>query len=461
MDFKGIDRWLTPDESVDLNNCDREPIHIPSLIQPHGAMLVLNDNDDVVQASANVDEMLGGIDVSGFLGAWRASSSLPEIQSGRAAVEMSLGGTTTCTISHRIDGVRVLEIEAIQRKTDIHLLNMVNRASKTLELAKTQDEAYQLLVEQIQLLTGYDRVLAYIFDSDGHGTVRASKTVAEMDDFLGLRFPATDIPKQARRLYALELTRQIVDVHYVPVPLVPNLNPLTQRPLNMAFCQLRSVSPIHVEYLKNMGVQASFSVSVVVDNELMALIACHHRTPRHMDFRVRQACELLGRLSSEKFARRAEEQRRAQRNRQFAAQVDLLCELGEAVKVDVNNRAWTLVQGFVESDALLVEFQGQQRVYGDAPNKLEVMWRLGSRLAHKKPSKNRSTIQMTALDIHAPPGGLLVVPIAESGWLGWYRCSEDEHIQWAGKPQAPKDKDLTPRHSFEVWRETISGQCRR
>jgi light-regulated signal transduction histidine kinase (bacteriophytochrome) len=150
----------------------------------------------------------------------------------------------------------------------------------------------------VRHITGFDKVMIYRFDADWNGTVLAQDKIEEMDDYLGLKFPASDIPQQARQLYLLNRLRLIADVEYSPVPILPVLHPVSNVPLDLTFSTLRSVSPVHIEYLKNMGVGASMSISIVRDNKLWGLIACHHCTALRLPYDVRTACEFLGQVFS-------------------------------------------------------------------------------------------------------------------------------------------------------------------
>ncbi|NTU80583.1 MAG: GAF domain-containing protein [Chloroflexales bacterium] len=235
-----MDTLLPPNTPIDLTNCDREPIHIPGRIQPFGMLVVLSRVDlTILQVSANI---AGGLAVA------------PEALLGRP-VDALLGAEEVAT----------------------------------LRAALVDDQLYENPL--------------YVFLADGTGVVIAEARRPDCEAFLGLHYPASDIPQQARALYMRNWLRLVPTVDYTPVALIPDLNPLTGKPLDMSYAVLRSVSPLHLEYLVNMGVRASMSISLVVDGRLWGLIACHHETgPRSLSYDLRTACEFLGRFASAQIA---------------------------------------------------------------------------------------------------------------------------------------------------------------
>ena len=179
---------------------------------------------------------------------------------------------------------------------------MMAQARKTaaqFDRAHAHTELLQSAAREARRLTGFDRVMIYRFLRDGSGSVAAEDKAEALPPFLNHRYPASDIPKQARELYLRNPIRVIPDVSYTPAPLVPTLNPATRTPLDMSECTLRSVSPIHVQYLKNMNVAASMSVSIVVDGALWGLMAFHHMTPKLVPYELREMCKHLGELLSQ------------------------------------------------------------------------------------------------------------------------------------------------------------------
>ena len=313
---------------VDLTNCDKEPIHIPGSVQPHGLLLALRpENLAVLQVSDNVERLFGvgpaellNQSVERLLGAaqtgrLRDCLRRPDLAAVNpltlavtvAGVEKAFHG-----VIHRSGGVLLLELEPVPLSESdappvesfFSFYHEVRVASSRLLGVTDLLHLCQIAVEEVRRMTGFDRVMVYRFDEDWNGRVLAEEKRASMDSYLELYFPASDIPKQARELYRRNWLRFVVDAAYQPARLVPPLDPQTRQPLDLSLSVLRSVSPIHLEYLRNMGVMASMSVSILKDGELWGLIACHHATARYVSYEVRTACEFLGQVLSSQLAAR-------------------------------------------------------------------------------------------------------------------------------------------------------------
>jgi light-regulated signal transduction histidine kinase (bacteriophytochrome) len=301
------------DHAVDLTNCDREPIHIPGLIQPHGVLMALSPSLTVTQTSDNVVARLGlSVDdvlcrsLADVLGTRAADIVAAALVDGRWKEANPLGvvarGQHLDAIVHEHDGVTIVELEPAPKVPGADARSLRSLLS-ALQHARTLDELCRCAVREVKRLTRFERVMLYRFDAAGHGSVDAEARDPGLDPYLGLRYPASDIPQQARALYRKNWLRLIPDARYTPARLVPSLRPDTGAPLDLTFAVLRSVSPIHLEYLENMGIRASFSVSLIVDDELWGLISCgNHSGPLMVPYEVRSAVEVIGRLLSLQFA---------------------------------------------------------------------------------------------------------------------------------------------------------------
>lgn len=397
---------LAPDEPVDLDNCAREPIHIPGSVQPRGVLLVVHD-DVVVQVTANVAELLGrGVDdvlghpLGEVLGTAAAAAvvahaAAPGDVRDRNPVLLRLpDGTPWDAFLHHPPGTDLLAVElepaqGAQPLTYTDTYQHVRGSIAALSRARSLTELYDVAAREVRRLTGFDRVMVYRFDADHNGEVVAEAKRADLNAFLGLHYPATDIPAQARALYEKNWIRLISDVGYTPSPLVPSLNPVTGAPLDLTHAVLRSVSPIHIEYLGNMGVTASMSISLLKDGALWGLIACHHYSGPHAPpHGIRAAAEFLGSVLSVRLVAQVEEDRLAAAHR-------VARELAAAVP-DV--------------------------------------------------------------------AGALVLNLAEGDALVWLRREVARSVDWGGDPHnkaiARREGDsvrLSPRKSFERWRETVRG----
>ncbi|MEL7363221.1 MAG: GAF domain-containing protein, partial [Bacteroidota bacterium] len=309
--------YIAPDVEVTVTNCDREPIHIPGTVQSHGALLVVDQAGTVIQVSTNVGTFVGrdaenvlnqpcaaifsdadGAVLQRIIGSredWNEINPLPlETASG---VQVNV-------IGHQQGAGTVLELEPSEDAIWYPEPQPVQRAIRALNRAATVEALQDTIVTEVKRLTGFDRVMLYRFDRDWNGAVVAEAAREGIGSFLGLRFPASDIPAQARTLYAKNTLRLIPTVEAETAALVPELNPLTGKRLDQSACVLRSVSPIHIQYLKNMGVAASMSISVLDEGRLWGLIACHHYAPRYVPYRLRAASDLLGQVFSMQFALR-------------------------------------------------------------------------------------------------------------------------------------------------------------
>jgi two-component system, chemotaxis family, sensor kinase Cph1 len=295
------------------SSVDREPIHIPGLIQPCRALLAFDGPGTYVRfASRNVGELLGhdwsdalGLSIEDLLGRERGaelreSLADPALDANPTALGMipRLDGRPYLAIGHAHDGRVILELDGstpVGLPPFHGLYPEVRTFLRSLGLSRTVDDLARLAAVEVRRITGFDRVLVYRFDRDQHRTVIAEDRDDVLPAYLGHRFPASDIPAQARDLYRLNRLRIIGDVDYEPVP-IESVG--EARPLDLTFSTLRSVSPIHLEYMRNMGTAASMSISVVVGNRLWGLISCHHRGPRLIPFELRTACEFLGQTLS-------------------------------------------------------------------------------------------------------------------------------------------------------------------
>lgn len=277
---------MTPQERDDferlLANFANEPIRFPGAIQPHGLLLTLDEPGlRVLQTSANVEDYLGRApqtvvgqplrDLVGDVYADLVSGAL-EGSMSEAPLEISLNGLDFDALLHRSQGVVILELEVQMARNQLVPMteSQTNLCGlfRKLQSAKTLQALYDLSVQEIQALTGYDRVLIYRFEEEGHGQVIAEASGPSMELFNGLFFPASDIPQQARELYRKNWLRIIPNADYQAVPLVPTLRPDTQEALDLGFATLRSVSPIHCQYMKNMGVLSSMSISLLKEGQL-------------------------------------------------------------------------------------------------------------------------------------------------------------------------------------------------
>ena len=320
--------FLAPGEPVDLDNCAREPIHVPGSIQPRGVFLAVTEPDLVVRhTSQNVAELLGhpvddvlGHPLEHVLGAEAAGAIEHHVRTwgnlrARNPLLVTVGGVELDVVLHRIlsgeSTLLIVELEPASGPRPFSFPNTyqaVRGAVEQLNHAHDLAQLYEITAREVRALTGFDRVMIYRFDDEYNGEVVAEAKRPDLNPFLGLHYPASDIPPQARALYEQNWVRLISDVGYTPSRIVPGLDEETGLPLDLTHSILRSVSPIHLEYLGNMGVAASMSISLLRDGRLWGLIACHHYSgPHDPPFGVRAAAEFLGSSLSLRLVARVEE----------------------------------------------------------------------------------------------------------------------------------------------------------
>ena len=467
-----------------LTNCDREPIHLPGAIQPYGFLLCLDPaTHHIVQASANTgalvglaaEDLLGG-SLSQLLGPARLAevegrlATLTETaQLLGARLDAVTGQPYYKLIMHRYDGLLWLEFEPVA-ETDAAPLDLpfLNAALGQMLAAPTMLEFCKHAVEQVRAITSFDRVAIYQFAPDGSGEVIAEATYPDLPPWLGLHYPASDIPQQARAMYLKNWLRFIPDAAYVPVPLVPGLSPTTGRPADMTHAVLRSVSPVHLEYLHNMGSAATMTISIIDDGQLWGMMTCHHRTPLLVGFELRELCQFIGKTFSALLAGKV-------RADQYAYQLHVREQLAQLFeRVD---RADDFAQALAQSEPTIrdvfdcggaaVCFGGEVVLLGQTPTPAQVC-ELLAWLPENAPGPLFHTDSLAA---HYPAGapalratasGLIAAALAEApgNYLLWFRPEVVQTVTWAGrddKPQLLADGQifLSPRQSFEAWKQLV------
>lgn len=471
--------------TYNLTDCDREPIHQIGSIQPNGFLIAVSADWIVLHVSANAKAWLGaevddvlGLPLNRFieietLHLIRGRLQIAQINSGveRAFSVPLIPGGPPCDVAvHVSDSTIVIEAERSEPGPVQDAGTMVRAMVGRVERAAGFDAFCREAARQVRGLTGFDRVMVYRFAPDESGEVIAEAAVHGIGSFLGLRYPASDIPQQARRLYERTWLRSIADINAVPVPLLPPLDP-EGKPLDLSLSLLRSVSPIHVEYLRNMGVSASLSVSILRHGKLWGLFACHHYKPLSLSFERRATAELFGQMFSlllegrerERDARHEAEARRAH-NRILALLADSESPLDSMQTFAAEFRALIPCEGFAcfINDQLMLE--------GQTPTREEVLG-IVRFLNRAQPSRIYKTdalggVHPPARDFTERACGLMAIPVSRAprDYLIFFRKEAVRTVTWAGNPAekpvnyGPNGPRLTPRKSFEAWAETVSGQ---
>ncbi len=465
---------------ADLSNCESEQIHLAGSIQPHGALLLLDETGTtILQASINAAAFLG-LDVEPV---GRALTALPGTVAARIAAHLAAPQHRRAVAVRGTIGEPPTAIDAlVHRPPDGGVMVELEKAGPAVRLRDEVEAATQQILDAhslqaladgtaglIERLTGYDRVMVYRFDELGHGQVFAEVRKDGLEAFLGNRYPASDIPQIARRLYLQNRIRLLVDVDYAPQGLTPRLNPLTGRELDMSLCGLRSMSPIHLQYLRNMGVKATMVISLVVGGELWGLIACHHCSPLFVPFETRALCEIVGELVATRIAALdsvVQTQSELIVRRLETRMVDAIARDGDwRTAVFADPRA--ILDTVSASGAALVK-DGQVRTIGDVP----ASGAIRDLVAWLDERPREPLIATAALGRDAPSlahlvpdaAGVLAVPVAaEPGqYLLWFRPERVKTVTWGGDPNKPvivgtDPRQLSPRLSFAQWHQVVEG----
>ncbi|MDY3558596.1 ATP-binding protein [Gemmata sp. JC673] len=453
--------------TVDLVTCESEPIHIPGRVQPHGALLAVSEPDGVVvQTSANCAALLGlpelplGRPLADVLGRDLTAALAAPDPRPLAPLPVSVGGRAFDVIAHRHAGRLIVELEPAAGGTTADPDRLVRFTLANLRNGLHLQPFCEVVAREVRALTGYDRVMVYRFDPDWNGEVYAEVKRDDLEPFLGLHYPASDIPAQARRLYHLNLVRHIPDITYASSALVPELDPGTGAPLDLSHAVLRSVSPIHVEYLKNMDVAGTLTISLLKDGRLWGLVACHHYAPLFLPYRVRAACESLGVLVSLQLSAKQD----AEDLRCRAAAQERLGRLAAALIGDdpvavLAEQPDDLI-GLTRAAGAAVVSGGRVTLAGATPGAEQA-----ARVAQWLRDGNRGEYDTHALPAAVPgtdpatASGLLAVPLGGGDYLLWFRPELIASVRWAGDPHykrvvtGPNGPRLSPRGSFALWRE--------
>ena len=472
--------------SLDVMGCDQEPIHLPGAIQPHGLLFVLAEPAlTIAQISENVGDVLG-IPTIMLLGKSFADSllgeDLPRLRQVVAADDPRvlspvrlhlLKGTERLPfdgIVHRHAGRLVVELEPASSAelSFFSLYHSVRQSVQELQKARTILDACRFTAEQVKEITGFHRVLIYQFDEEWNGNVLAEVREDLMPSYLGLRFPAADIPVQARTLYTINRLRLIVDADYRPARILPERNPQTGKPLDLSYGALRSVSPVHIEYMKNMKTMSSMSISIMKNGALWGLISCHHEKPKYVAYQTRTACDFLGQILSYQLT--AIESRS---DFDFRASLrDMLGILAERVSTN------ELIQALTEAPSNLMELldsggaalllRGSLFLVGKTPLRGDVealvTWLQRDGAPEIFQTNALATIYAPAKGFEDVASGLLALPISKSrdAYLMWFRPEIVRTVAWGGNPEKSVESEadhLHPRKSFELWKQTVRGKA--
>ncbi|WP_144108359.1 ATP-binding protein [Paraburkholderia sp. BCC1886] len=475
--------------STIATDCAREPIHIPGGIQPHGFLISIGDDGAILQVSANIATLTGapadatlGQPLAVLLGeAWAARVLRALSQHREEGIPLYLGSldelrghdrehdspraTPFAVTVHRYKGATIVELEPARDTHDVFasMYPLVRTFINRLEEAASVEDLAQIVADEVQRITGFGRTMVYSFDATGSGHVLAEHVEPGYASYAGQRFPGSDIPMQARALYVRNRIRLIADADYQAAPLVPPLHPSTQKPTDLTFASLRSISPVHVQYMKNMGTLASMSMSIVVRGKLWGLISCHHDSARVPPFEVRTACEHIAQILSLQIEAKedyAQAQYRLELRHTLARLLAAMANTESFTDALANDPKDLL--GLTASDGAAIVFDGRVLLVGHTPPEAEV-----TKLVEWLDTKVDDTFATDSLAVDCPVlpahpdyAGLLAVSISKlfRNYVLWFRSEVVQTIKWAGDPRAKLSglaDSLSPRKSFEVWTDTV------
>jgi two-component system, chemotaxis family, sensor kinase Cph1 len=476
-------------QEVDLTNCDREAIHIPGAIQPHGILLVLQEPDlKILQVSSNITKffkisndslinqnlaILFPINQIEILKICIAQEEAEVFNPLRLSIEVENKTLVFDGMLHRNNGVLILELEpplsAIE-KGELSFYHQVKASISQIKKAVDFQEATEFIVKEIRRITGYDRVMIYRFEPDGTGVVIAEDKQEGLEPYLDLHYPASDVPKQARKLYYDNWLRLIVDMNYQPVEIVPAINPLTNSPLDLSCSLLRSVSPVHREYCQNMGVRASICISLVNEKHLWGMIVGHHYSPKYIDYKTRHYCEFIGQLMSVYLVKKQNEEiERYHQQIQFIQQ-QLRQDFSEHLQ-DIENILEQNSQhllDLVRATGAAICLSQDLLLIGNTPPKEAVQnllnWLINTHREETFHTNHLCKVYPLAKEFKESASGILAISILlyqTSYHIIWFRPEVIHTVNWGGNPNKPVvlesngSVSLSPRKSFELWKETV------
>lgn len=469
--------------------CGKQPLHNTNLIQAHGVLLVLEkSNLQVVQTSENIAQLVSltreeivGKPVKNII----AEESFHLFQSAflasrfktKVPLELTFlidgGKKEFLALIHEKDDLLMIEVEfadAIENKSSfINVFQQVKQVMAAVDVAATVNEVCHIAAYEIKRISGFDKVMIYTFDEDWNGTVLAEAMENEMDAYLGLKFPASDIPKPARDLYFKNPFRLIPDCNYEPVPLSPYVNPVTNTSSDLTDCKLRSVAPVHIEYLRNMGIVASMSTRIIHREKLWGLISCHHRKAKFLSFEETSVFELLSNALSSRISsilNKKSSDRTEELNGYFNKLIQQTALFDDLINMFVYNRE-TLLK-LLSAEGVAICWNGKIEMVGLTPEENDItelqQWLLQKKITQTLHLPALSFAYTKAEQYAELASGLVVLPIEpETGnFILAFRPEAIQQIKWGGNPNEAitfekNSARYHPRNSFRIWKETVKG----
>lgn len=477
-------------KEVNLTNCDLEPIHIPGSVQSHGVLLAVDEFYEIRYCSENVsaifginaDELLGNhisnlnifdnFDGSDWNHILRSGLGI-DIKAQQSSHSYHFKGDRYQVSINQSANYRLIDIEPATEPVSVETQTAIGRSLSEILADKSLDRILTNAARNIRALTGFDRVMIYKFHSDGHGEVVAEERADQLESWMGLHYPASDIPKQARDLYKVNLVRLIADVESKPSNLLSSA--FTDKPLDLTNSSLRAVSPVHIQYLKNMGVRTSFSISIVDEGRLWGLVACHHYTKNFIDHTRRQNALLIGQVLSSAIGFREKDEFHAL-NHKYAQSLDTLTRdlLRNVPVVDTLISGKINMKDIIDSTGAALYFEGTLSTIGKVPPKsfLSTLVDWLDKVTSEELcfTSNHLSSDFPASQPHAAlASGILACRLDKDlkEYLIWFRPETVTTVRWAGNPRktehiAPNGMlHINPRNSFLEWSELVIGSAKK
>ena len=470
-------------EIVNLTNCEHEPIHIPGSIQSHGFLIGVKDEDYIIDfCSANCFEYTG-ITYQQYLSKPFKSVFGEEIEAklksyiadisplASSPLNINLNNRQFFCSIHKSKNIFIIEIEPIVESAVINTYDQTRQFLSYIEQTKSLKELCDSVVKGTREITGYDRVMVYRFDEQYNGEVFAESVREDLEPFYGLHYPHTDIPVQARELYIKNLLRLIVDINYTPSPIY-TIDDSVEKNLDLSHSVLRSTSPIHVQYLQNMGVGATLTISLLHQNRLWGLITCHHYSYKNLSHPLRIAAQLQGHfLTSQIDVRQSNEEYEVARKSNDALEkfMSAFLEVDQNSFPQIISNPQTLE--ICNATGVSIIINKNVYKYGKTPAEDDIL-KLGDQLSAEYKNagfvtNKLSTIYKTADELCDMAAGIIYHSLSVSetnDCIIWFRGETLTEVNWGGDPNKAIVKDengLHPRNSFKLWKEVVKCKSKR
>ncbi|RYG04480.1 MAG: GAF domain-containing protein [Chitinophagaceae bacterium] len=465
--------------------CGSLPIHLINVIQPYGALLIFEtDSHNIIQVSSNISSATStdaALMLNTPLSLYLDHQQLKLLEertrdniTSKTPFQLRIGDTNYLVVLHNHDKYHILEINfdsksELQGNSFFDVYQELKPAIAAIERATTIEEAAAITALELKKASGFDKVMVYRFDEEWNGHVLAEERESDMESYQNFTFPASDIPSQARDLYLKNAYRFIPDRNYLPVRLYPVMNPLTQSFIDLSECNIRGVSAVHIEYLKNMNVVASMSTRILESGKLWGLIACHHKTVKPMSYRVCALFELISGIISAKISSLATNQNLIITNKLQDHYTRILEEVFRSGNmVDTFLKAKPNILHLFEAVGAVITLKSEFIKSGRTPEDQDLddllLWLNAKQITDVYTTDNLSQHYENATAYKEFASGLMVIPVnaAESEFIILFRPEIIRVNNWGGDPSnrmvfESDMKTYHPRFSFKLWREQVTG----